>query len=651
MAKASADLAHARAQSAFVLPEEFRENPPSWLRAYVTGLHPAPRIVPKRPGLYSISDWTAAVNATWGPGAPGASKSNLFMQWWSAVDGYAATFHNIDTTLWSSAFAAYFPGVVNYDTVSRGRFAAIMFHMSLRMRDIHVDSRDYTVTYTYPSPGVPLMYVGGTGDNTHFGAGLTPLPDSTLLVYQAVSPHPLGLVPGDLVLGYDGIPWKDLYPQLLAAQLPVGMVSGSLWGGHEQSFTHDMLMSAGMNWHLFDTIDVVKYATGDTLHLPTAPLASQPYYIWATEQLPIPGILKPEFGDPPVQWGLIPGTRIGYIYHLWLPDGSSKVLFNSALTDLIDSEHVTGIVIDFRTNYGGASSGFPSFSRLFDSTVQPMNWYYRCGTCCKRLMCPASGFDTPFTIHGDSASPLHYDGPIAVLTGPNAVSMGDQMPHALSLRPRTRIFGKPTGGHFNGYATAAPFSNPFVVDPDWYFFLPTVCSAQGLDNNKFMIHSVFPNPTDYPEADYQEVWLTRDGVANGVDDVVEAAKAWIVSLDTDQDGVANETDNCPGSFNPAQEDQDFNGAGDSCECNVRIVDNTGDVNLSGTITSADIIALVNYVFKSGPSPLPCSASGDVNCTGGITSADIISLVNYVFKSQTPPCDVCDLIASEVWTCP
>ena len=27
-------------------------------------------------------------------------------------------------------------------------------------------------------------------------------------------------------------------------------------------------MAAGENWHLFDTIDVVKFATGDTLHLP-----------------------------------------------------------------------------------------------------------------------------------------------------------------------------------------------------------------------------------------------------------------------------------------------------------------------------------------------------------------------------------------------
>lgn len=67
---------------------------------------------------------------------------------------------------------------------------------------------------------------------------------------------------------------------------------------------------------------------------------------------------------------------------------------------------------------------------------------------------------------------------------------------------------------------------------------------------------------------------------------------------------------------------------------------TGDVNVNGTITSADIINLVNYVFKGGPPPLPCVAAGDVNCNGAVTSADIINLVNYVFKGGPPPCDGC-----------
>lgn len=77
---------------------------------------------------------------------------------------------------------------------------------------------------------------------------------------------------------------------------------------------------------------------------------------------------------------------------------------------------------------------------------------------------------------------------------------------------------------------------------------------------------------------------------------------------------------------------------------------TGDVNLSGTITSADIINLVNFVFKGGLSPQPCIAAGDVNCSGTITSADIISTVNFVFKGGSEPCNACYLIPG-TWRCP
>ena len=70
---------------------------------------------------------------------------------------------------------------------------------------------------------------------------------------------------------------------------------------------------------------------------------------------------------------------------------------------------------------------------------------------------------------------------------------------------------------------------------------------------------------------------------------------------------------------------------------------TGDVDTSGAITSADIIYLVNYVFKAGPAPLPVTEAGDANCSGEVTSADLIYLVNHVFKAGPLPCDVCTLL--------
>jgi hypothetical protein len=62
----------------------------------------------------------------------------------------------------------------------------------------------------------------------------------------------------------------------------------------------------------------------------------------------------------------------------------------------------------------------------------------------------------------------------------------------------------------------------------------------------------------------------------------------------------------------------------------------GDCNADGNTTSADIIYLVNYVFKGGAGPV-VAGHGDVNCDGATTSADIIYLVNYVFKGGLSPC--------------
>ncbi len=44
------------------------------------------------------------------------------------------------------------------------------------------------------NPSTPFMLIG-IDDVRHFGACLTPLPDSTLLVYKVVENHPLNLVP------------------------------------------------------------------------------------------------------------------------------------------------------------------------------------------------------------------------------------------------------------------------------------------------------------------------------------------------------------------------------------------------------------------------------------------------------------------------
>jgi hypothetical protein len=61
----------------------------------------------------------------------------------------------------------------------------------------------------------------------------------------------------------------------------------------------------------------------------------------------------------------------------------------------------------------------------------------------------------------------------------------------------------------------------------------------------------------------------------------------------------------------------------------------GDANYDGEINVADVVYLVNYLFRSGPSPVPYFA-GDASGDGIIDVGDIVCLINYLFRDGPPP---------------
>jgi hypothetical protein len=65
----------------------------------------------------------------------------------------------------------------------------------------------------------------------------------------------------------------------------------------------------------------------------------------------------------------------------------------------------------------------------------------------------------------------------------------------------------------------------------------------------------------------------------------------------------------------------------------------GDVTADNQVTLADVIFLVNYVFKGGPAPVP-TWYGDVDLSCTVNAADIVFLVNFVFKGGSAPYDGC-----------
>jgi uncharacterized delta-60 repeat protein len=62
----------------------------------------------------------------------------------------------------------------------------------------------------------------------------------------------------------------------------------------------------------------------------------------------------------------------------------------------------------------------------------------------------------------------------------------------------------------------------------------------------------------------------------------------------------------------------------------------GDANGNRSVTISDVVYLVNYLFKGGPTPIPKDA-GDVNCDTKVSVSDVIYIINYLFKGGTAPC--------------
>jgi hypothetical protein len=473
------------------------------------------------------TDWASLIDARWGPSPlTSAQMLTIFDTFWANNDQQFACFQGIDVN-WTALRDQYRPEVALGP--SRGRFAGIMNHLARALRESHTRAVDRVVANSPLAPGTPLMVVGGWGNNAHFGAGLTPLPDSSLLVYKVIPNHPLGLRSGDIVLGYDGVRWADLYPSLLEAQLPL---MGWWWGSSPSSYDHSFLMAAGMNWHLFDTIDVVRHATGDTVHLATAPLAGLATPLDCTEQLPVPGVPVMDWTvrADTVSWGVVRGTNVGYVYaRAW--SGSAGTRFYNAIDSLTRVIPTSGLILDFRTNYGGSMFlAYPALQRLFNHDVGTIGFAYRCSATDHLGMCPA-GSTGLYVIHGIASG--YYDKPIAVLVGPGAVSSGDQVAHLFKFRPNTRLFGKSTSTAFNSPTT-------YSLGTDWYALLANADAYRLNAPGDYLTHDELA--VDEP------VWLTPDDVASGFDTVVGAALGWLGVTAVEQEGAHGATTASPNPF-------------------------------------------------------------------------------------------------------
>jgi hypothetical protein len=70
-------------------------------------------------------------------------------------------------------------------------------------------------------------------------------------------------------------------------------------------------------------------------------------------------------------------------------------------------------------------------------------------------------------------------------------------------------------------------------------------------------------------------------------------------------------------------------------CASIVLSEYGDANGDGVINIADVIYMINYLYRSGPYPSSFEA-GDANCDGDHGIVDIILLINYLYKGGRPP---------------
>ena len=486
------------------------------------------KYLPKKEGHYTSEQWQAVIDSTWGEGLPTEEKLSIFDNFWNAANRDYACFNNLQVN-WDSLKNVYRPQIEN--GVSKGRFVAILNKLTASLIDNHTYITDFSVSYTDLELGIPLYVVKGnqsTDDilnsrenRSHFGAGITLAEDSSLFVYNVADNHPLELEKGDRILGYDGIPWKDLYKELLREELPIwgfGTIASS-----RQSSEYNLMTSVGENWHLFDTLNVIKYNSEDTVNLPTSLLENKQMELISTEQIPVNGVPFPDWKNGHrVSSGIIEGTHIGYIYSWdWNKNGDFDIpTFNpgdeikEAVQKLLYEDKIEGLIIDSRMNFGGhASEVSIALSAFFNTEKDLILSFERAN--------PVNHFalrrfhDTDHFFHVEAGKEL-FDRPIAVLTGPNSTSAGEIFPLELRSHPMVRIFGKPTNGAFGA----------------WYFLYPppndiiSIIASNNLsaadDPDNYLTHqSMEPD---------EEIWLKPDDVVKGEDTVVKRAIDWIENL-------------------------------------------------------------------------------------------------------------------------
>ncbi len=460
-------------------------------------------------------NWQEMIDEVWGYSLTGEEQWEVFSGWVNTLDAEFACFvnHDVDLASFSSQYQAELQA-----GVSRGRFQGILDQVNMAIQNGHTRLRINYVVNANPQPGIPLLIGYHSGLDDHFGACLT-TGDDGVFVYEVVDDHPLGLEVGDVILGYDGESWSELYPYLIAEELPIG----NQWLTSDASYEYGWEISVGDNWHLFETIDIRKFDSGEVQHLPTSLMVDCGVDLSTMCTDHVGTAIPHPSGPDHTTWGVLDhgDRRIGFIRcDAWTSDASTA--WSQACLDMVNDPDLDGLIIDFRSNNGGGMQhSYIGINHLFNEHVPTVNFGIRDDPSDHLSMnrpWPSGGYD----IEGNPAN--YFDKPIAVLLGPRTISAGDQVALRMTFHPMVRTFGRPTSATFD-----SPTSY-MVPGHTGFTGRYSIADAGYVDQP-----SEYLSSTGFPVD--QEVWLDPQDCRNGRDTILWEAIKWILPLSAVPEGA------------------------------------------------------------------------------------------------------------------